>query len=175
MSYNALADAQTAIGAGLTQAQLDSATLYLDARYSPWPGILASTAQAENWPRTQSDGTTLVDANGRELTGIPEQVKAAEVEAARLIFQGQSLLPVTVASASSASTQNRDVIEETVASDGERVTTRWSPSGTTSSTNTVQTLDDNGLPIVALIDALLKPITDVVSTQSGSNYLFLRA
>lgn len=175
MSYNTLADAQAAIDPALTQGQLDSATLYIDARYSAsYPGVLADTTQAENWPRTATDGSTLLDINGRELAGIPEQVKAAEVEAARLIFQGNVLLPVTVASATSASTQNAQLIQQTVRSDGEESTRRWSPATSTTSTSSNQVLDSNGLPIISLIDVLMKDITRISRAARKTGYLFNR-
>jgi len=175
VSYNSLTDAQAAIDPALSQDQLDSATLYIDARYgASYPGVLADTTQVENWPRTASDGTTLVDANGRELTGIPEQVKAAEIEAARLIQQGNVLLPVTVASATSASTQGRDITEKSVQSGDERVTTKWSTAVTSSSSNTVQVLDSNGLPIISLIDVLMQDITRISSAAKKTGYLFNR-
>lgn len=175
MSYNTLSDVAGNYP-NITQAHLDSAELYLNGVYSPWPGVLADTSQAQDWPRVNSDGSALIDANGRELNDIPSAILRAEIEAAKLIQQGRSLLPVSVASASSASTQNSQLIETTVASGDERVTRKFSPERTETSTSAgVQTLTDLGLPRIALIDAILLPITGIGSTQSATNFYFNRA
>lgn len=178
MSYAALADAQL-VNAGITQDMLDQATLYLDSRYT-WPGVLADTTQAENWPRESSCGDSLHDANGRELVGIPAIIVKAETQLAALVLGGDVLLPSVVAKATSSSNSSTvaggELIEKTVKSGDEQVTNKWSSSSTSDSTSTtVADFDDNGLPIIASIDALLKPITDIGSIGTAHNFYFVRA
>ncbi len=175
MSYNTLADAQ-AVNANITQEHLDAATLYLDSRYE-WAGVLADTTQVENWPRLSACGETLQDANGRDLTGIPALILKAEIQLAGLVEAGNVLLPsnVAVATSSSTSTAGGELIERTVKSGDEQVTRKWSASSVDSASADLADFDSNGLPIIASIDALLKPITDIGSPFSATNFLFVRA
>ena len=173
MSYNTLVEAQ-AVNASITQAMLDSATLYLNSRYT-WQGVLADTAQDENWPRLDSCGNVMVDINGRELSGVPSLIKSAEIALAELVLGGDVLLPTTVAVATTASsTAGGELIEKTVKSGDEQVTRKWSSTLTDSTSAAISDFDDNGLPIIVSIDAMLRPITDIKSAFSGSNYLLGR-
>jgi len=182
MSYNTLAatDLPQATTAEQEQSQawLDAAQQYLDAVYSEkYPGVLESidiTVQANLWPRIASDGGVLYDANKRELSGIPAPILAAELAAAKLLEGGNTLLPTDVATATSASTQNSQLIEETVKAGSVQSTQRWSPSSTTTTTGaSTQTLSSMGLPIIASIEAIMWPI--IRNAASGSNYYINRA
>jgi hypothetical protein len=55
-----------------------SATIYLDASYS-WKGAIAAETQALAWPR---EGVR--DREGREITGVPQRIKDACCELARM-------------------------------------------------------------------------------------------
>lgn len=169
MSYNTLAEAQIVDGA-LTQAQLDDAQIYLDARYL-WPGKIESITQPNNWPRLSSTGGVVLDANGRELIGTPDQVKRAEIEAAVLIKDNQSLLATTVATASSVSATVGGQLTEKTSKAGSVTTTRkYSAASSESSTgNTAQELDENGFPIIQLIDAILAPIINAAKKTTSSS------
>jgi len=181
MSYNTLTDTSlpqaTPQEQTTSQAALDTAQTYLDALYGQrYLGVLESddiTVQPDLWPRTASDGTALTDGNGREISGIPAVLLRAEVVAAELSLSGSALLPTEVATATSASTQNSQLIENTVQAGNVKSTKRWSPSSTTTTTGaSTQTLSDAGLPIIAAIEAI---ISSILQSSNSSNYYFNRA
>jgi len=146
------------------QEALDQAQLYLDSRYS-WPGVLVDSTQAQNWPRWASDETTLTDRNGRELTLIPQAVLDAEVAAAKIALGGSTLLPFAVASASSVA--GGELIHKEVQAGSVKSVKKY--SSTQTSAGGVQQFDSNGLPVIALIDAILAPIIGL-NTISGSTH-----
>lgn len=63
-------------------AAMIEATTYLDTSYA-WKGAIAATTQPLAWPR---EG--VIDREGRELTGIPQRLKDACCELARLKLSG---------------------------------------------------------------------------------------
>lgn len=168
MSYNTLAEANL-VDAALTQEHLDDAALYLDAKYQ-WAGKIADITQAANWPRvSHCDEGILTDNNGRELIGIPDQVKKAEIQAAILVKNGDSLLATTVATASSVSaTTGGTLIHNEVQAGSVKSIKKYSSDSSESSTGeTVQELDNNGFPIIKKIDAILWDIVGKSANKSG--------
>jgi len=63
-------------------AAIRAATAYLDVNFH-WVGKLADTSQLLGWPRTCA-----YDHERRELTGIPQRVKDATGELAKLALSG---------------------------------------------------------------------------------------
>lgn len=63
-------------------AKLREATDYIAAAWT-WPGYLADSEQVLPFPRTG-----YYDREGRAITGTPEKLKAATIEAARLALNG---------------------------------------------------------------------------------------
>lgn len=177
MSYNTLPEA-VAFDAALTLAHLTDATIYINARYgSLWGGKLADTTQAEDWGRVNHDGTVLLDANGRELIGIPPEVKRAELEAAVMIKDGEELLPTTVATATSVSaTAGGTLIHDEVGVGSLKTIQKFSAASSESSTGTtVQEIDSNGYAIIKLLDAILYPLITGTRIGSANNFYFARA
>lgn len=64
------------------EAAIIAATAYLDANFR-WVGRIASTSQLLGWPRACAR-----DHEGRDLTGIPQRVKDATAELAKLALSG---------------------------------------------------------------------------------------
>ena len=177
MSYNTLVEAQ-AFNAAITAANLADATIYLEARYGAlWGGKIEDTSQVENWPRVDFCGETLLDVNGREIIGVPDAVKRAELEAAVLIQEGNSLLDTAVATASSvSSTTGGTLIHNEVQAGSVKSIKKWSADSSESSTSaSVQELDDNGYPVIKLLDGILYHLITSASFNSGSNFYFTRA
>lgn len=180
MSYNtspASADLTSYAGQvdSVIIAAMNQAELYVDGVYgAKYPGVMSDIAQASLWPRKTTSGLNIILSNGRELsiTVIPEQILQAEIEATKLMLDGSILLPKTVASATTASTQNSQIIEESVQAGSVKSTTRWSPSSTTTSQG-AQILTSTGLPIIALIETIMASI--IATNNSGSNRYIMRA
>lgn len=158
---------------------IETAQIYLDARYD-WPGVIAdaTTPQADNWPRTSTTGGTLVDAENRPLTGVPELVKRATAEAAYISLTS-SILPSDVATVGSvtSSVPAGTLTKKRTKVGSLDIEENYSAGGTTTeTTKTAAVLDDNNLPIIALIDALLRPIIDIgTTTTTSNNYYISRA
>ena len=179
MSYNTLADSglQGYLGKSdeEVQAALNEAENYLDALYSArYRGVLVSAdiaVQPNLWPRQTPEGEAVTDTNGRELSGIPLAIKEAEKIAAKKLLDGDELIPTAVPTATSASTQNRELIEETVKADGIVSTEKWSPSSsTTTSTTVVDSFNDFGLPLIPAIQSLMQPLLVAKNSSVISRY-----
>lgn len=69
-------------GEAQQDAVIIAATAYLDANFR-WSGRIASTAQLLGWPRSCA-----YDHEGRTLSGIPQRVKDATAELAKLALSG---------------------------------------------------------------------------------------
>ncbi|RTL04575.1 hypothetical protein EKK58_10270 [Candidatus Dependentiae bacterium] len=71
------------------ESALIKATEYLDNSYS-WRGVLSSTTQALNWPRTN-----VFDSQGRDLSNsVPQRVKNATAELALVSISSELLANV---------------------------------------------------------------------------------
>lgn len=174
MSYNTLAEVQ-AVDAAITQEHLTDATIYLNARYT-WPGVLADSTQAEDWPRLAADGSALTDSDGRALTGVPAAVKRAELEAAKLLAANQPLLPTEVATASSTSSNTGGKTHDEVKLGPLAIVEKYATASSESSTGaSAAEIDSNGFAIIKKIDAILWPIINSNTPISTNNYRILRA